>query len=121
MSQLRDDYSSFTERDTVVVVIGPEGPASFQRYWKKNKLPFIGLPDPQHTVLRRYGQQIKIFKFGRMPAQAIIDKNGVLQYIHYGKSMSDIPENEELFSIIDDINMMAEKDQVSQNTNEVLA
>ena len=75
MSQLRDDYSNFTERDTVVLVIGPEGPASFQRYWKSNHLPFLGLPDPQHSVLKQYGQQIKIFKFGRMPAQAIIDKS----------------------------------------------
>ena len=101
MSQLRDEFSSFVERDTVILVVGPEGPASFERYWTKNDLPFIGLPDPRHSVLKRYGQQIKIFKFGRMPAQAIIDKQGVVRYIHYGKSMSDIPPNEELLEIID--------------------
>ena len=101
MSQLRDEFSSFVERDTVILVVGPEGPASFERYWTKNDLPFIGLPDPRHSVLKRYGQQIKIFKFGRMPAQAIIDKLGVVRYIHYGKSMSDIPPNEELLEIID--------------------
>jgi len=103
MSQLRDDYSLFSDRDTVVLVIGPEGPESFSRYWRENDLPFIGLPDPRHTVLKRYGQQIKIFKFGRMPAQAIIDKQGLARYIYYGKSMSDIPSNEELLRIIDSI------------------
>ena len=104
MSQLRDEYSKFLEKDTVVLVVGPEGEGCFNRYWTDNDLPFIGLPDPRHTVLKRYGQQIKIFKFGRMPAQAIIDKNGVVRYIHYGKSMSDIPSNGELLSRLDEIN-----------------
>ena len=105
MSQLRDDYSIFADQDTVILVIGPEGPDSFSRYWRENELPFIGLPDPRHTVLKSYGQQIKIFKFGRMPAQAIIDKQGLVRFIHYGKSMSDIPSNEELLRIIDSINI----------------
>jgi peroxiredoxin len=104
MSQLRDDYSKYVEKDTVVVVVGPEEARSFNRYWTDNNLPFIGLPDPRHTVLKDYGQQIKIFKFGRMPAQAIIDKNGVVRYIHYGNSMSDIPSNDELLSKIGEIN-----------------
>ena len=104
MSQLRDDYSKYVEKDTVVLVVGPEEARSFNRYWTDNNLPFIGLPDPRHTVLKSYGQQIKIFKFGRMPAQAIIDKNGVVRYIHYGNSMSDIPSNDELLSKIGEIN-----------------
>lgn len=91
-------------RDTVILVVGPEGKDAFRRYWEKHNLPFIGLPDPSHSVLKRYGQQIKIFKFGRMPAQAIIDKDGIVRYVHYGKSMSDIPENDELLNIIDHIN-----------------
>ena len=101
MSQLRDDYSKYLKRNTVVLVIGPEGPAAFHRYWTENRLPFIGLPDPGHTVLKSYGQQIKIFKFGRMPAQAIVDKRGMIRYLHYGNSMSDIPKNDELLKIID--------------------
>ena len=101
MSQLRDDYSKYLKRNTVVLVIGPEGPAGFHRYWTENRLPFIGLPDPGHTVLKSYGQQIKIFKFGRMPAQAIVDKRGMIRYLHYGNSMSDIPTNEELLKIIE--------------------
>jgi peroxiredoxin Q/BCP len=104
MSQLRQDQSKYMARDTVILVVGPEGKEAFRRYWDKHNLPFIGLPDPSHSVLKRYGQQIKIFKFGRMPAQAIIDKVGIVRYVHYGKSMSDIPENDELLNIIDHIN-----------------
>lgn len=68
----------------------------------------MGLPDPRHSVLKLYGQQIKIFKFGRMPAQTIIDKKGFVRYIHYGKSMSDIPSNAELYALIDEINTKSE-------------
>jgi len=39
-----------------------------------------------------------------MPAQVIVDKRGVVRYVHYGKSMSDIPANEELLVILDILN-----------------
>ncbi len=41
-----------------------------------------------------------MFKLGRMPAQMLIDKSGVLRYVHYGHSMADIPTNEEILSLI---------------------
>jgi peroxiredoxin Q/BCP len=102
MAQLRQDYDEFVARDTEVVVLGPEGPAAFQEYWAEEELPFIGLPDPEHSVLKLYGQQVNLFKLGRMPAQVIVDKAGIARYVHYGKSMSDIPSNEELLSLIDE-------------------
>lgn len=105
MSQLRQDYPSFIERNSDIVVIGPEGPEKFKNYWSEHDLPFIGLPDPQHRILKLYGQQIKIFKFGRMPAQVMIDRNGIARYVHYGKSMSDIPKNKELLKLLDEFNL----------------
>jgi peroxiredoxin Q/BCP len=39
-----------------------------------------------------------------MPAQAIIDKPGMIRYIHYGLSMSDIPSNQDLLGFIDRMN-----------------
>lgn len=104
MSQLRRDYTKFQEKGTSVVIVGPENADTFKRFWRKNQLPFIGLPDPKYHVLKLYGQEIKIFKFGRMPAQVIIDRRGNARYIHYGKSMSDIPQNSELLRLIDKIN-----------------
>jgi len=38
---------------------------------------------------------------GRIPAEMLIDKQGVLRYIHYGNSMKDIPENAEMLKLID--------------------
>ncbi len=103
MAQLRQDHQEFVKRDAAVLVIGPEDGAAFKSYWEKEEFSFIGLPDPKHTVLKMYGQQIKIFKFGRMPAQLLVDKTGVLRYVHYGHSMSDIPSNAELLDLIDSL------------------
>lgn len=100
MSQLRHDYQRFVELDTEVVVVGPESADRFRSYWEKHKLPFVGLPDPTHTVLKRFGQEVKIFKLGRMPAQVMVDKSGKARYVHYGHSMADIPDNQELLSLL---------------------
>ena len=86
------------------MVIGPEEADSFRKYWTKEDLPFIGLPDPEHGVLTLYGQEVKLLKLGRMPAQMLIDKSGILRYVHYGHSMSDIPSNEEIINLIEQAN-----------------
>lgn len=103
MAQLRHDYKKFEDRNTKIVVIGPEDAKAFSAYWQENDLPFIGLPDAHASVLKLYGQEVNLFKLGRMPAQVIIDKNGIIRYVHYGHSMSDIPENEELLTLLDEI------------------
>ena len=104
MAQLRHDYSEFVARDTVVVVVGPEDAHAFADYWQKESLPFVGLPDPKHSVLKLYGQEVKLFKLGRMPAQVLIDKAGVARFAHYGHDMSDIPENAEILALVDEVN-----------------
>jgi peroxiredoxin len=104
LAQLRQDSSEFEKRNTVILVIGPEDAKNFREYWEEHALPFIGLPDPKHSVLKRYGQEIKLFKFGRMPAQILIDPHGIARYVHYGNSMNDITENEELLELIDALN-----------------
>jgi peroxiredoxin len=104
MAQLRQDHEKFVERQTAVVVVGPENAKAFVRYFSDNQLPFIGLPDPEHRVLKLYGQEIKLFKYGRMPAQVLIDKAGVARFVHYGHDMSDIPSNEEILGLIDGLN-----------------
>jgi peroxiredoxin len=104
MAQLRRDHPRFVESGTAIVVVGPEGPDAFATYWRKNELPFIGLPDPQHSVLKLYGQEIKLFKWGRMPAQVLIDRRGIARFVHYGHDMTDIPKNEEVLALIESLN-----------------
>lgn len=104
MAQLRQDYQQFIARDVEVVVVGPEDAKAFAAYFEKESLPFIGLPDPKASVLKLYGQEVNLFKLGRMPAQVLIDKTGVARFVHYGHSMSDIPANEEILSLADQLN-----------------
>ena len=104
MAQLRQDFEKFTSEQTAILVVGPEKPSAFAKYWNENDLPFIGLPDPKHSVLKLYGQEIKLFKFGRMPAMVIIDMQGVVRFVHYGHSMSDIPDNEEVLVTLKTLN-----------------
>jgi peroxiredoxin Q/BCP len=104
MAQLRQNYAQFAAADTEVVVVGPEGPKQFRSYWQEHDLPFVGLPDPQHSVLKQYGQEVNLFKLGRMPAQVLIDKSGLVRYAYYGKSMADIPQPDEMLELIEKIN-----------------
>ena len=121
MAQLRRDYAQFEAVDTEVVVVGPEDAGAFENYWTENDLPYIGLPDPKHHVLKLYGQEIKLFKFGRMPAMVIIDKAGNARFVHYGKSMSDIPENRKVLRTLERINtgMDAERQSNREATSVV--
>ena len=104
MAQLRRDYDKFTALQTEIVVVGPENENAFSNYWKNHHLPFIGLPDPTHSVLKLYGQEVNLFKFGRMPAQVTIDKNGVARFVHYGHDASDIPANAEILELLETLN-----------------
>ena len=104
MAQLRLEYDDFAARDTAVVVVGPEDVEKFRDYFTEHDLPYFGLPDPKHSVLKLYGQQVKIFKFGRMPAEVLIDKNGIARFVHYGNSMRDIPSCAEMITLVDELN-----------------
>jgi len=101
---MRDHYSDFIERGAEIIAVGPDSMSAFQQYWEKENLPFIGLPDPDKSVSKLYRQEINLFKLGRMPLNSVVDVNGRIRYIHYGSSMSDIPDNETFLSVIDELN-----------------
>ena len=101
MMQLHQEYDRFQDMATEIIVIGPEKPPAFKKYFTENELPFIGIPDEHQKVLKLYGQKVNLFKLGRMPGQMLIDQSGILRHVHYGHSMKDIPSNEEIFTLIE--------------------
>ncbi|HCX65357.1 MAG TPA: thioredoxin peroxidase [Eubacteriaceae bacterium] len=101
MTQLRQDHSLFKEKNTLVVAIGPENREDFAKYWEENDMPFTGIPDPEHKIAKLYEQKVNLLKLGRMPAQVLIDRQGNIRHVHYGNSMKDIPENEEILHLIE--------------------
>jgi peroxiredoxin Q/BCP len=104
MAQLRRDYAEFEKRNVAVIAVGPDSKQSFKDYWQEHDLPFIGLADPEHEAARKYEQEVNLLKLGRMPAQLIIDMDGIVRYVHYANSMSDIPEDQAILARIDAIN-----------------
>ncbi len=104
MAQLRQEYQDFQARDAEVVVVGPDSEVAFKDYWRQQDMPFIGLADPRHRVAQRYGQEVKLLQFGRMPAMMVIDRAGRVRYKHYGGSMSDIPPVRDILGILDELN-----------------
>jgi len=107
LARWRDEYDRFTKRGADVLAVGPNPPAIFEQYWQKEKIPFVGLPDPKHRVALQYRQEVNLFKLGRMPLSCIVDAKGYIRFAHYGASMRDIPSNEELFQVIDELNKSA--------------
>ena len=103
MAQLRQDAAEFEMRRAKVAIIGPDGPNAFRRYWETEQMPFTGLPDIGNKVADAFHQEVVWWKLGRMPAVIIVDEKGIIRYAHYGSSMSDIPENSELFEALDRI------------------
>ena len=105
MARLRDEYDTFKERGAEVLAIGPDRREVFIRYWQNEHIPFPGLPDPEHRVADLYRQEVNLFKMGRMPLVCVTDLKGSIRYAHYGASMSDIPSNESLLRVIDELIM----------------
>ena len=101
---MRDEYSNFASRGAEIIAVGPNPPASFEQYWRNEKIPFIGLPDSEHSVALLYRQEVNLFKLGRMPLSCIVDSKGFIRFAHYGASMRDIPSNKELLEVIDELN-----------------
>lgn len=98
---MRQDYQDIAKLSVEIIVVGSEKPASFQEYWLAENFPFVGLPDPDHIIQQLYGQEVKLLKLGRMPAQVLVDKHGIVRYVHYGDSMADIPLNNDIMNLIE--------------------
>ena len=98
------NYAAFQQRGAEILAVGPNTEAAFQQYWAKENIPFIGVPDPEHRIAVMYRQEVNLFKLGRMPLVCVVDKDGRIRYAHYGASMSDIPENQVLLGVLDELN-----------------
>jgi peroxiredoxin len=98
---MKQDIKQFTNRKAQIVVIAPHGSEKVNAYWEREKLPYTGIPDPDGRLGKLYGQEWKLIKLGRMPALFIIDQKGSIAFAQYSKNMADIPENNDLFKILE--------------------
>lgn len=101
---MRDTYPQFQQRGAEILAIAPDRPDAVRAYWERERIPFPGLTDPDHAVAKRYGQQVRLLRFGRMPAVLIVDPTGVIRFRHDGRSMRDIPTVRDLLACLDQLN-----------------
>jgi peroxiredoxin len=104
MAQLRQDYQKFVERETEIMAIGPENANEFTKWWHEHQMPFIGIPDPKHDIAKLYQQEVKILKGGRLPALMVVDREGKTRFTHYADLPSDIPKDEDILNVLDNLN-----------------
>jgi len=97
---LRQHYDEFRARGAEIVAIAPDGPRSLARYWEQHGMPFPGVPDPDHRIAERLGQEVKLLKLGRMPAVLVVDAEGIVRAAWYGESMRDIPSTEDVLRVL---------------------
>ena len=100
---MKKDHSLFAARKATIIVVAPHDSEKVKKYWSKETLPYIGIPDADGVLGRLYGQQVNWMKLGRMPALFIVDKAGKITFAQYGKSMSDIPSNSTLLEVLDSL------------------
>ncbi len=80
-----------------------ESSEAFAKYWQEKGFPFLGLPDDRKRVAKLYNQKVLITKLGRMPALFVVDQKGIVRFAHYGSSMSDIPKNEDVLRLLENL------------------
>ena len=98
------DYEKFKDLNTELYAILPdnfENAKIFESDFAK-KYPIFY--DDKKKVNKMLKQEVKLLKLGRMPALLIIDKQEIIRYAYYSDSMDDIPENEDLFKVLETLN-----------------
>lgn len=59
--------------------------------------------DPAKMVANMLHQEVRLVKLGRMPGLLVVDKQGIIRYAYYSEGMSDIPSNEDVFEILEQL------------------
>ena len=80
-----------------MVAVAKDDVKSVQEHWAKEKIPYVGVPDPEGKIGNLYHQRSKL---GLMPAVFVIDRQGTLTMAHYGSGMKAIPTVEDILTAV---------------------
>lgn len=103
-AHLRKEYETFRELNAELFPILVDDKDNAIKMENKYARKYPIYYDEEKTVANMLNQEVKLLKLGRLPALLILDPENVIRYAYYGDSMSDIPENEQLFEILRKIN-----------------
>lgn len=102
--KLRKDHEKFKELNAVLYAILPDNLENAQKFESEYAQEYPIYYDNKKKVNKMLKQEVKPLKLGRMPALLIIDKHAIIRYAYYSDSMDDIPQNEEIFKILENLN-----------------
>lgn len=108
MGHIRDNFEEYRTRKAGVVGIVAQDPAKVKEYLegKKKGYPFPLLVDEDRSVVKKYGVHVKFnfesYNIAR-PSNFILDRVGVIRYVHVGYHQADFPGDRELYEVLDGI------------------
>ena len=103
-ARLRRDLEKFEELDGFIYPILVDNEKNAKKMEQKYARKYAVFYDESEKVAKMLKQEKRWIKLGRMPGLLIIDKKGIIQYAYYGKNMHDIPENNEILQVLEEIN-----------------
>lgn len=101
---MRRDLEKFEDLDAFLYTILADRESNAKKLEEKYARRYPVFFDKTKEVMDLLKQEVSALKLGRMPALLIVDKKGIIQYAHYGDTMQDIPENEEIIEVLQKIN-----------------
>lgn len=99
MCAFSDDYGAFQSADTVVLPISVDSIPSLREFKAKEKMTVDLLSDFKREVCRRYGTLLED-RFVSKRAYVLIDRAGIVRWIHEEAEAGHRRENEELLDRI---------------------
>ena len=111
-------HEQLRARDTEVLIIGGGSRKGAERLSARHKLPFPVLvdPDPDRAVYQRYGLDKVLIALQRS-GTFLIDKQGIVRYIHQVTNPQASVEKEELMREVE--KLQAPKELSRQEENEL--
>lgn len=92
-------YEQLRARETEVLVIGGGNRKGAERLAARLNLPFPILIDPERTVYQRYGLDKVLIALQRS-GTFLIDKQGIMRYIHQVTNPQSSVDKEELMQAV---------------------
>jgi peroxiredoxin len=107
MVHIREIYPELEKRNTRAVVILAESLRRMEKFMEKHQYPFPVLSDVRRTASKEYGVYVRVnvesVNIAR-PACFILDEGGIIRYVYVGSVQTDFPEDDELLSVLDELN-----------------
>ena len=100
---MREDYPKFQDRQAEILAIAPDTVERTREYCLGNDLPFPCLADLRRMVFEQYSVRSRFLSLGQRPGLYIVDREGVIRYVHVGSQQWDIPSNELVLSRLDEV------------------